>query len=63
MFVSKIIDEVILMAVRALNITVDPKVYEDFCRIAEKKGIRTSPWVTAKMKEFIEQEKAAEKHS
>jgi len=48
------------MAVRALNITVNPEVLDRFIRIAEKKGIRISPWVTAQMKAFVEQEEAAE---
>ncbi|MBY6758628.1 hypothetical protein HYH82_15150 [Clostridium botulinum] len=44
------------MATIRKNITLDPKVYEDFCKIAERKGIRISTWINAKMKEFIEQE-------
>ncbi|EPY2273803.1 hypothetical protein FDF69_08035 [Clostridium sporogenes] len=45
------------MATIRKNITLDPKVYEDFCKIAERKGIRISTWINAKMKEFIEEEK------
>lgn len=48
------------MAVRNLNITVDPKVYQEFCEHAEKQGIKTSTWVNAKMKEFIEEQQVLE---
>ncbi|AUM87546.1 hypothetical protein RSJ21_07980 [Clostridium botulinum] len=44
------------MATIRKNITLDSKVYEDFCKIAERKGIRMSTWINAKMKEFIEEE-------
>lgn len=36
------------------NVTLDPEVYDKFCEIASKKGIKTSAWVNAKMIEFIE---------
>lgn len=49
------------MAVRKSNMTIDPDIYDRFIAIAGKKGIKTSTWVTAKMKEFVEQEEAAEK--
>lgn len=45
---------------QAVNITLEPGVYEEFCKYAGKKGIRVSPWVNVKMKEFIEEEKQAE---
>ncbi|EJO5347660.1 hypothetical protein NRP93_001747 [Clostridium botulinum] len=45
------------MATIRKNITLDLKVYEDFWKIAERKGIRISTWINAKMKEFIEEEK------
>ena len=49
------------MVVRqAVNITLEPGVYDEFCKYAGLKGIRVSPWVNAKMKEFIEEEKEAE---
>jgi isopentenyldiphosphate isomerase len=38
------------------NITLDPEIYEKFIEIANKKGIKLSPWVNSKMKEFIEEE-------
>ncbi|WP_460291062.1 hypothetical protein [Clostridium botulinum] len=44
------------MATIRKNIILDSKVYEDFCKIAERKGIRMSTWINAKMKEFIEEE-------
>ena len=51
------------MARKAVNMTLEPGVYEEFCLYAGPKGIRVSAWVNAKMKEFIEEEKqvAAEK--
>ena len=49
-----------MMARQAVNITLEPSVYEEFCRYAGKKGILISPWVNAKMKEFIEEERQAE---
>lgn len=48
------------------NITLDPEVYEEFCKYAGKKGIKISTWVNIKMVEFIEEEKMIEemrKHS
>jgi len=45
---------------KSLNITIEPGIYEEFCDYAGKKGIRVSPWVNAKMKEFIEEERQAE---
>ena len=45
---------------QAVNITLDPEVYAEFCKYAGKKGIRVSPWINAKMEEFIEEERAAE---
>jgi len=49
-----------MLARKAVNITLDPDVYEEFCKYAGKKGIRVSPWVNAKMEEFIEEEREAE---
>lgn len=48
------------MARQSVNITLEPDVYEEFCKYAGKKGIRVSPWINAKMKEFIEDEKREE---
>lgn len=48
------------MAVRRQNMSIDPTVYENFCKYAEPKGIKVSSWVTAKMREFVEEEKALE---
>ncbi|CAG9608059.1 hypothetical protein [Pseudoneobacillus rhizosphaerae] len=42
------------------NISLDPKVYEEFCHYAGLKGIKVSTWVNIKMKEFIEDEKMLE---
>ena len=48
------------MAVHRQNMSIDPKVYEDFCKYSELKGIKVSTWVTMKMKEFVEEEEAME---
>lgn len=48
------------MVTQRVNITLDPKVYDEFCRVASKKGIRVSTWVNARMIEFIEEEKMIE---
>ena len=60
MFVSILSAEVIYLSVRKANMTIDPDVCERFIKISEKKGIRVSTWVNARMKEFVEQEEAAE---
>ena len=44
------------MAVHRQNMSIDPTVYEQFNYYAEKKGIKVSTWVTAKMREFVEDE-------
>lgn len=49
------------MAVKRLNVTVDPELLEEFYKYADKKGITVSPFLQAKMKEFIEEEKEFEK--
>jgi len=51
---------VVVLAVKRQNITLDPEVFERFCHFAGKKGIKISTWVNLKMKEFIEEEEAAE---
>jgi len=48
------------VAARKTNITLDPAVFEEFCKYAGPLGIKISPWVCARMKEFIEEEKAKE---
>lgn len=49
-----------MSAVRRQNITVDPVIFDKFCDYAGRKGIKISTWVTAKMKEFVEEEEALE---
>lgn len=49
-----------MSAVRRQNITLDPEVFERFCEIAGKKGIKISTWINLKMREFIEEEEALE---
>lgn len=48
------------MAQKRQNITLDPDIFERFCRIASKKGLRISTWINARMKDFVEEEEAAE---
>lgn len=42
------------------NITVNPELKDEWNRYAERQGIRFSPWIAAKMKEFIEEQKELE---
>lgn len=48
------------MAVKRVNITLDPVIFEDFRKYAERKGIKISTWITQKMREFVEEEKSNE---
>lgn len=50
------------MATSRHNITLDPAVYEEFCKYAGKKGIKISTWINQQMKEFIEEEKMIEEY-
>lgn len=45
------------MAVRRVNVTMEPELYDEFYVYACKKGISLSPFLQAKMREFIEEEK------
>jgi hypothetical protein len=54
-------EAVILATMKRQNITLEPEVYEKFVEIASKKGIKLSPWVNSKMKEFIEEETRGER--
>ncbi len=45
------------MAVRRVNVTMEPELYDEFYKYACKKGISLSPFLQAKMREFIEEEK------
>jgi hypothetical protein len=54
-------EAVILATMKRQNITIEPEVYEKFMEIAGKKGIKLSPWVNSKMKEFIEEESKGER--
>ncbi|UUV27610.1 MULTISPECIES: hypothetical protein [Lysinibacillus] len=42
------------------NITLEPEVYEEFCKYAAKKGIKVSTWINQQMKNFIEEEQMIE---
>jgi uncharacterized protein YqgC (DUF456 family) len=44
-----------------INITLPPDVLAEFKKYGAKKGIMISPFVAAKMKEFIQEEKVIEK--
>ena len=48
------------MAVRRVNVTVEPELYDEFYKYAERKGISISPFLQAKMRDFIEEEKEFE---
>ncbi len=50
-----------LAAMTRHNITLEPEVYEEFCKYAAKNGIKVSPWVNQQMKEFIEDQKELER--
>jgi hypothetical protein len=52
--------EAVILVTSRHNITLDPKVYDEFCRYAGKKGIKVSTWVNEQMKQFIEEEKMLE---
>lgn len=39
------------------NISIEPEVYEQFCKYASRHGIKLSTWINAQMKEFIEDQK------
>lgn len=45
---------------RRQNITLDPEVFEEFCRYALPQGIKISPWINQRMKEFVEEQKELE---
>ncbi|MFK7695925.1 hypothetical protein [Paenibacillus sp. HJGM_3] len=47
-----------MAAMKRQNITLDPEVFEKFCEIAGRKGIKISTWINQQMKEFIEEEEA-----
>jgi len=47
-----------MSAKKRQNITLDPEVFEKFCEIAGKKGIKISTWINQQMIEFIEEEEA-----
>lgn len=49
-----------MSAAHRQNITLDPTVFEEFCKYAGPKGIKISTWINAKMQEFIEEEKMLE---
>lgn len=42
------------------NITVNSEDYTEFNKIAKKKGVKFSPWVNSKIKEFVHNEKQIE---
>lgn len=46
-----------LAAMKRQNISIEPEVYEQFCKYASRHGIKLSTWINAQMKEFIEDQK------
>lgn len=38
---------------KGIPILIEPKVYEEFCKIAAKKGLDITTWVNEQLKEFI----------
>lgn len=50
------------MVSKRINITLDPEVYDEFCKYAGKKGIKVSTWVNVQMENFIEEEKMIEEY-
>lgn len=50
------------MVSKRINITVDPEVYDEFCKYAGKKGIKVSTWVNVQMENFVEEEKMIEEY-
>jgi sugar phosphate isomerase/epimerase len=51
----------ILAAMSRHNISLEPEVYEEFCKYAAKHGIKVSTWINQQMKEFIEDQKELER--
>ena len=45
------------MVVKRLNVTVDPELLEEFYEYADRKDISIPPFLQAKMREFIAEEK------
>ena len=45
------------MAVKRLNVTIDRELLEEFYEYTDRKGISVSPFLQAKMREFIAEEK------
>lgn len=50
------------MAVQRVNVTLDPDLLEEFKKYAVKKGIGISPFLAAKMQEFIAEEQEFEEY-
>ena len=45
------------MAKKKLNLTLDPEIFEEFCKHAAKYGTSISAWVEVKMQEFVQEQK------
>jgi len=52
--------EVVILASKKYSITLDPAVYDEFCRYAGKHGIKVSTWIGIQMQNFIEEQKEIE---
>jgi hypothetical protein len=43
-----------------VNLSIKPEIVDEFYKYSGRLGIKLSPWVAAKMKEFIEEQKELE---
>lgn len=50
------------LATKKVTITIDPEKLDEFYRIAAKTGIKFSTWISVKVDEFIEEDKALEEY-
>lgn len=48
------------MSKKKLNLTLDPEIFEKFCKYAAKYGTSISAWVEFKMQEFVDEQKEYE---
>ena len=48
------------MTLKRINVTMPEELYDEFYKYACRKGISISPFLQAKMKEFIKEEKEFE---
>lgn len=51
-----------MLATKKVSMTIDEKVYDDFCWYASRKGIKISTWVNVQMQNFVEEEKMIDEY-